>query len=285
MARGGLIKPLKSGVYEVNDKMREDLLKGVMGMHATNLGGIIAADIAAMTNARAFIADPVVVDELDDVARISGHPLFERKSIFHALNQKVVARKYAKSINRKYDELGLLVVHAGGGGISVGAHKNGRVVDTNQAFDGDGPFSIERAGTLPAGDLVKLCFSGKYSEKEVMEIITAKGGLYGYLGTTSLTTIEKRIAEGDEKAAFIMYAMAYQLAKEIGGMCTVLDGKPDAIILSGELFNNSNFTRDLSRKIEKIAPIALYPDENEVDALAMNAIGVMKGEVEVLQYS
>lgn len=285
MARGGLIKPLKSGVYEVNDKMREDLLKGVMGMHATNLGGIIAADIAAMTNARAFIADPLVVDELDDVARISGHPLFERKSIFHALNQKVVARKYAKSINRKYDELGLLVVHAGGGGISVGAHKNGRVVDTNQAFDGDGPFSIERAGTLPAGDLVKLCFSGKYSEKEVMEIITAKGGLYGYLGTTSLTTIEKRIAEGDEKAAFIMYAMAYQLAKEIGGMCTVLDGKPDAIILSGELFNNSNFTRDLSRKIGKIAPIALYPDENEVDALAMNAIGVMKGEVEVLQYS
>lgn len=285
MARGGLIKPLKSGVYEVNDKMREDLLKGVMGMHATNLGGIIAADIAAMTNARAFIADPVVVDELDDVARISGHPLFERKSIFHALNQKVVARKYAKSINRKYDELGLLVVHAGGGGISVGAHKNGRVVDTNQAFDGDGPFSIERAGTLPAGDLVKLCFSSRYSEKEVMEMITAKGGLYGYLGTTSLSTIEKRIAEGDEKAAFIMYAMAYQLAKEIGGMCTVLDGKPDAIILSGELFNNSNFTRDLSRKIEKIAPIALYPDENEVDALAMNAIGVMKGEIEVLQYS
>lgn len=285
IARGGLVKPVKSGVYEVNDRMREDLLKGVMGMHATNLGGIIAADIAALNNAKAIIADPVVVDELDDVARISGHPLFERKSVFHALNQKVVARKYAKSINRKYDELGLLVVHAGGGGISVGAHKNGRVVDTNQAFDGDGPFSIERAGTLPAGDLVKLCFSGKYSEKEVMEIITAKGGLYGYLGTTSLTTIEKRIAEGDEKASFIMYAMAYQLAKEIGGMCTVLDGKPDAIILSGELFNNSNFTRDLSRKIEKIAPIALYPDENEVDALAMNAIGVMKGEIEVLQYS
>jgi len=285
IARGGLVKPVKSGVYEVNDRMREDLLKGVMGMHATNLGGIIAADIAALNNAKAIIADPVVVDELEDVARISGHPLFERKSIFHALNQKVVARKYAKSINRKYDELGLLVVHAGGGGISVGAHKNGRVVDTNQAFDGDGPFSIERAGTLPAGDLVKLCFSGKYSEKEIMEIITAKGGLYGYLGTTSLTTIEKRIAEGDEKASFIMYAMAYQLAKEIGGMCTVLDGKPDAIILSGELFNNSNFTRDLSRKIEKIAPIALYPDENEVDALAMNAIGVMKGEIEVLQYS
>lgn len=285
MARGGLIKPVKSGVYEVNDKLREDLINGVMGMHATNLGGIIASDIAALTNARALIADPVVVDELDDVARISGHPLFERKSVFHALNQKVVARKYAKSINRKYDELSLLVVHAGGGGISVGAHKHGRVVDVNQAFDGDGPFSIERTGTLPVGDLVRLCFSGKYTESEIMKMITDKGGLAGYLGTTSLSVIEKRIAEGDEKAAFIMKAMGYQLAKEIGGMCTVMDGKPDAIILSGELFNNGKFTADLSRKVEKIAPIALYPDENEVDALAMNAIGVMKGEIEVLQYS
>ncbi|GAB1404562.1 butyrate kinase [Lentimicrobium sp.] len=285
IARGGLIKPVKSGVYEVNDKMREDLMNGVMGMHATNLGGIIAADIAAMTNALAIIADPVVVDELDDVARISGHPDFQRKSIFHALNQKVVARKYAKSMNRKYDDMNLLVVHAGGGGISVGVHKNGRVVDTNQAFDGDGPFSLERSGSLPVGDLVRLCFSGQKTEQQVMEMITAKGGMYAYLGTTKLSAIEKRIAEGDEKAAFIMYAMAYQLAKEIGAMCTVLDGKPDAIILSGELFQNSDFTAQLSRKIEKIGPIAIYTDENEVDALAINAIGVMKGEIQVMQYS
>lgn len=284
IARGGLVKPVKSGVYEVNELMREDLLKGVMGMHATNLGGIIASDIAAMTNARALIADPVVVDELDDVARISGHPLFERKSVFHALNQKVVARKFAKSTSRKYEDLQLLVVHGGGGGISVGAHKNGKVVDVNQAFDGDGPFSMERAGTLPAGDLVKLCFSGKYSQSEIMEMITAKGGLYAYLGTTNISTIEKRIADGDENAAFIMYAMAYTLAKEIGAMCTVLDGRPDAIILSGELFHSNDFTQKLSSKIEKIAPIALYPDENEVDALAVNAIGVMKGEIEVLEY-
>lgn len=284
IARGGLIKPVKSGVYEVNAQMREDLMKGVMGMHATNLGGIIAADIAAMTNARALIADPVVVDELEDVARISGHPLFERKSIFHALNQKVVARKYAKSTSCKYEDLQLLVVQAGGGGISVGAHKNGRVVDVNQAFDGDGPFSMERAGTLPAGDLVKLCFSGKYTREEVMEMITVRGGLFGYLGTNSISTIEKRIAEGDEKAAFILNAMAYQLAKEIGSMCTVLDGKPDAIILSGDLFHNNDFTQKLSAKIEKIGLVSVYPDENELDALAINAIGVMKGEIEVLEY-
>ncbi len=284
VARGGLIKPVKSGVYEVNERMREDLLKGIMGMHATNLGGIIASDIASLTNARAIIVDPVVVDELDDVARISGHPLFERKSIFHALNQKVVARKYAKSISRKYEDLNLLVVHAGGGGISVGAHKQGRVVDVNQAFDGDGPFSMERSGTLPTGDLVKLCFSGKYTQAEIMDMITAKSGLYGYLGTTNLNTIEKRVNEGDEKAAFIMYAMAYQLAKEIGAMCTVLDGKPDAIILSGDLFHQPLFTAHLTKKVEKISHIAIYPDEDEIDALAMNAIGVIKGEIEVLEY-
>ena len=284
IARGGLIKPVKSGVYEVNDLMRQDLLKGVMGSHATNLGGLIAADIAAMTNARALIADPVVVDELEEVARISGHPLFERKSIFHALNQKVVARKFAKSNNVKYEDLQLLVVHAGGGGISVGAHKNGRVIDVNQAFDGDGPFAMERSGTLPAGDLVNLCFSGKHSREEIMEMITAKGGLYGYLGTNSISIIEKRLSEGDEKAAFIMYAMAYQLAKEIGAMCTTLDGRPDAILLSGDLFHNSDFTQKLSAKIEKIGPVSVYPDENELDALAINAMGVMKGEIDVIEY-
>ena len=284
IARGGLIKPVKSGVYEVNDLMRQDLLKGVMGSHATNLGGLIAADIAAMTNARALIADPVVVDELEEVARISGHPLFERKSIFHALNQKVVSRKFAKSNNVKYEDLQLLVVHAGGGGISVGAHKNGRVRDVNQALDGDGPFAMERSGTLPAGDLVNLCFSGKHSREEIMEMITAKGGLYGYLGTNSISIIEKRLSEGDEKAAFIMYAMAYQLAKEIGAMCTTLDGRPDAILLSGDLFHNSDFTQKLSAKIEKIGPVSVYPDENELDALAINAMGVMKGEIDVIEY-
>ncbi|HLN53590.1 MAG TPA: butyrate kinase [Lentimicrobium sp.] len=284
IARGGLIKPVKSGVYKVNDLLKQDLLKGVMGMHATNLGGIIASEIAELNNALPLIADPVVVDELTDVARVSGHPLFERKSIFHALNQKVVARKYAKTVNRKYEDLQLLVVHAGGGGISVAAHKNGHVIDTNQAFDGDGPFSMERSGSLPIGDLIRMCFSGKYTEKEMIDLVTLKGGLNGYLGTTSLSTIEKRIIDGDEKAAFIIYAMAYQVAKEIGAMCTVLSGKPDIIILSGDLFQYSTFTNHLIPRIEKIAPISVYPNEDEIDALAQDAIGVMKGEIEVLEY-
>jgi butyrate kinase len=284
IARGGLIKPVKSGVYKVNDLLKEDLLKGVMGIHATNLGGIIASDIAALNNALPLIADPVVVDELTDVARISGHPLFERKSIFHALNQKVVARKYAKAINRKYEDLQILVVHAGGGGISIGAHKNGFVVDTNQAFDGDGPFSMERSGSLPVGDLIRLCFSGEYTEKQVMEMVTLKGGLSAYLGTTSLSTVEQRISNGDEHAAFIIYAMAYQVAKEVGAMCTVLDGKPDVIILSGDLFQYSSFTNLLIPRIDKISPVSVYPNEDEIDALAQDAIGVMKGEIEVLEY-
>lgn len=284
IARGGLVKPLKSGVYRVNDRLKDDLLKGVMGMHATNLGGIIASEIAELNNAIPMIADPVVVDELTDVARISGHPLFERKSIFHALNQKVVARKYAKAVSKRYEDLQLLIVHAGGGGISVAAHKGGRVVDTNQAFDGDGPFSMERTGSLPVGDLIKLCFSGKYTEKEVMEMVTMKGGLYAYLGTTSMTSIEKRIAEGDERAAFIVLAMAYQIAKEVGAMSTVLDGKPDVVILSGDLFQHSTFTNHLIPRIEKIGSVSVYPSEDEIDALAQNAIGVMKGEIELLDY-
>ncbi len=284
IARGGLIKPVKSGVYKVNELLKEDLLKGVMGMHATNLGGIIASEIAALNNALPLIADPVVVDELTDVARLSGHPLFERKSIFHALNQKVAARKYAKTINKKYEDLQLLVVHAGGGGISVGAHKNGLVIDVNQAFDGDGPFALERSGSLPIGDLIRICFSGRYSEDEVIEMVTLKGGLKAYLGTTNISTIEKRIAEGDKQAEFIVYAMAYQVAKEIGAMCTVLDGKPDMIILSGDLFQYSIFSNLLIQRIEKIAAVTVYPNEDEIDALAQNAIGVMKGEIEVLEY-
>lgn len=284
IARGGLIKPVKSGVYRVNKLLKEDLLKGVMGMHATNLGGIIASEIAALNNALPLIADPVVVDELTDVARISGHPMFERKSIFHALNQKVVARKYAKTINRKYEDLQLLVVHAGGGGISVGAHKNGFVVDVNQAFDGDGPFAMERSGSLPIGDLVRMCFSGKYTENEVIDMITLKGGLSAYLGTTNFSLIEKRIVEGDKKTEFIIFAMAYQVAKEIGAMCTVLDGKPDVIILSGDLFQYTIFSNQLIPRIEKISPVSVYPNEDEIDALAQNAIGVMKGEIEVIEY-
>lgn len=285
IARGGLLKPLESGVYNVNDAMKKDLLKGVMGTHVTNLGGIIAEEISKLTvNARAFIADPVVVDELDELARFTGHPQFRRKSIFHALNHKVVARKYAKSLHRNYEDLRLIVVHFGGGGISVGAHKQGRVVDVNQAFDGDGPFSVERTGTLPMGDLVRMCYSGNYSQEEVLSMITAQGGIFAHLGTTDMDEVEARIKAGDEKALLVTQAMTYQIAKQIGSFCVVFKERPDAIILSGEVFHHSRFTLDIVQRVEKIAPVAIYPDEDEIEAMAMNALSVLKGDVEAKDY-
>jgi butyrate kinase len=284
MARSGLVKPLKSGIYRINEKMVEDLKIGVMGTHATNLGGLIAYEIAKMIGIDAYMADPVVVDELSDLARITGHPLFERKSIFHALSHKHFARKYAKSINRAYEDLNLIVCHIGLGGISIGAHQKGQVVDVNQAFDGGGPFSISRTGTLPVGQLVRLCYSGKYSEAQVMEMITSKGGYYAYLGTDSITQIDRMIAEGDERALFISRALAYQVSKEIASYVAVLEGDVDAIILTGNIFNSERFLDNVKQRVGKIAPMALYPTINDLEAHAVNAMMVLKGEAEVKEY-
>ena len=198
MARGGLIKPLKSGIYQVNEAMKRDLKKGVMGRHATNLGGLIGDRIASqLPDARAYLADPVVVDELEPIARVSGLPQIERTSIFHALNHKNVSREYAKSINRKYEELSLVVAYIGSGGVSVGAHQGGKVIDVNQAFDGDGPFSMTRAGSLPVGQVIDLCYSGKYSREEMRKLITEQGGILAYLGTKSLSLVLSMVDEGD----------------------------------------------------------------------------------------
>ncbi|MCD4745828.1 MAG: butyrate kinase [Bacteroidales bacterium] len=285
VARGGLVKPLKkAGVYEVNEQMKDDLKIGIMGKHVSNLGGLIAYNIAKMLNVKAYLADPVVIDELDDVARVTGHPLFERKSVFHTLNQKFFVRKYAKAQNKKYEELNLIVVTIGKGGISVGAHKNGRVIDVNNAFDGDGPFSIRRTGTLPMGDLVKLCFSGKYKEEEVIKMLTKEGGYTAYLGTRSIDEIDNRMASGDEKALFYSYAMAYQVSKEIGAMFTVLEGNVDAIILTGNIFNSDRFLANIKARVGKIAEISLYPSLNDIEALAQNGLMVLTGELEVLEY-
>jgi len=284
MARSGLVKPLKSGIYRVNDRMVEDLIKGIMGMHETNLGGLIAYDISRMIGVDAYMADPVVVDELSDLARITGHPIFERKSIFHALSHKFFARKYAKSVNRVYEDLNLIVCHVGLGGISVGAHQKGLVVDVNQAFDGGGPFSITRSGTLPAGQLVKLCFSGKYTEKEVQEMLNSKGGYSAYLGTDSIPQINAMIASGDPKALFISEACAYQVSKEIASLYAVLEGEVDAIVLSGNIFNSELFLENVRKRVGKLAPIALYPSVNDLEAHAVNALSVLKGEVQVKEY-
>jgi butyrate kinase len=284
VGRGGLIKPIKSGVYEVNEAMINDLKIGVQGQHASNLGGLIAHDIAkSLPNARAFIADPVVVDELDEIARLSGHPDIKRISIFHALNQKAIARQHARAVAQTYEALNLIVAHLGGG-ISVGAHYKGRVIDVNQALDGDGPFSPERSGSLPVGSLVKLCFSGRYTEEQILKMITGKGGLVAYLGTNDAYEVEKKAIAGDEKAKLIYDAMAYQVAKEIGAMSTVLKGKVDAILLTGGIAYGKPFVDNLTDRIRHISPVYVYPGEDEMRALAMNGLMVLKGETEPLIY-
>jgi butyrate kinase len=284
IGRGGLLKPIPSGVYEVNEAMKRDLKVGVQGQHASNLGGLIADSIAkSLPNAKAYIADPVVVDELDDIARISGHPKFERISIFHALNQKSIARTYARTNSKNYEDLKLIVVHVGGG-ISVGAHYLGKVIDVNQALDGEGPFSPERSGTLPVGALVKLCYSMEYSFEEVKKMITGRGGFAAYLNTNDALEVEKMIASGNEYAQLIFDAMAYQVAKEVGAMATVLKGEVDAILITGGLANSKGFVDKIIERISKIAPISIYPGEDEMRALVMNALMVANKQIEPREY-
>lgn len=279
VGRGGLVKPIKSGVYEVNEALRKDLQKGIQGEHASNLGGLIAHDIASMVeDLKAYIADPVVVDELDDIARIAGHPLFERRSIFHALNQKAIAKGHAKFLGQNYADLNLVVVHLGGG-ISVSAHKKGRVIDTNQALDGDGPFSPERSGTLPVNQLVKLCFSGEHTQDEIMDMVRGKGGLTAYLGTNNAAEVEERIKNGDKKAELIYEAMAYQVSKLIGSMATVLKGEIHGILITGGIAYDEDFVGWIRERVQFMAPVFVYPGEDEMKALAMNGLGVLKGEI------
>lgn len=285
MGRGGLLKPVESGVFAINDKMIEDLKNCTYGEHASNLGGLIAYDIAqSLPDADAYIANPVVVDELNDLARLSGHPNFPRRSIFHALNQKAVARQHAKSILRNYEDLNLIVVHLGGG-ITVGAHQKGRVIDVNQGLDGDGPFSPERSGTLPVGDLVRACFSGKYSEKEVLKMITGKGGLIAYLDTNSAYEVEQMAAKGDKYAKLVYDAMAYQVAKEVGGMGAVLAFQIDGILITGGIAHDKYFVNQITSHVHRLAPVHIYPGEDEMLALALNGLRVLNGETKAKIYT
>ena len=284
IGRGGLTYPVKSGVYRVNNLMLQHVREGVLGQHASNLGPLLADFIALqIPDASAFIADPVVTDELEEIARISGNIHFKRLSIFHALNQKATARKYAKNVGKKYDELSLIVAHMGGG-ISVGAHKNGRVIDVNNALNGEGPFSPERSGTLPAAQLIEICFSGKYSKAEIDRMVLGEGGYVSYLGTNNAKEVEDRAAAGDENAAFIQEALFYQTAKIIGEMAIVLDGKVDAILLTGGLAYNTNLEKYIKIKAGFIAPVFIFPGEDELEALAMNALRVARGEEVAKEY-
>lgn len=279
VGRGGLVKPIESGIYEVNAALVRDLEHPVMGEHASNLGGLIAQDIAREINngAKAYITDPVVVDELEPIARISGHPALKRASIFHALNQKIIARTYAKEVGKSYEELNLIVAHMGGG-VSVGAHCHGRVIDVNNALDGDGPFSPERSGGLPTGALVELCYSGK-SKAEVKKMLKGEGGVVAYLGTNDMLEVEnKAIADPNSEYAMVQNAMCYQIAKEIGAMATVMKGKVDAILLTGGIAYGKPITNYIREMVEFIAPVKVYPGEDEMRALAMNGLMVLRGE-------
>lgn len=277
VGRGGLLKPIAGGTYKVSPEMMEDLRVGVLGEHASNLGGLIANEIAAAAGVEAFIVDPVVVDEMNDVARISGMPEIDRKSIFHALNQKAVARRAAAEMGKRYDEVNVVVAHLGGG-VSVGAHEKGRVIDVNNALDGEGPFSPERAGGLPVGDVVKLCFSGKVTLDEMKKKIKGNGGLVAYLGTNDARDVEKMIEEGNEKAKVIYEAMAYQTAKEIGACAAVLKGDVDAVVLTGGIAYSKFITSYISERVSFIAPVKIYPGEDEMIALAEGGLRVLRGE-------
>ena len=285
VGRGGLIKPIPGGVYRVNDKMIADIKQERLGEHASNLGGIIAREIASETgkNIDSFIVDPVVVDEMEDIARYSGISLIPRISIFHALNQKAVARKYAREIGKRYEDLSLIVAHLGGG-ITVGAHKNGRVIDVNNGLDGDGPFSPERSGTVPVGSLVKLCFSEKYQMIEIRKMITGRGGFVSYLGTNSAIEVEDRIAVGDKFALAVFEAMAYQVAKEIGAYATVLRGKIDAILITGGVASSTMLCDWIKERISFLGEVKVYPGEDEIMALVEGVFYAFNGEQEILEY-
>lgn len=283
VGRGGLLKPIPGGTYAVTDELLEDLKIGKQGQHASNLGGILAREIADSIGVPSYIVDPVVVDELIPAARISGVPELPRISIFHALNQKAVAKRYAKENGKRYEDLNLIVVHMGGG-VSVGAHEKGKVIDVFNALDGDGAFSPERAGGVPTGGLISLCFSGKYTEKEVYKMCVGNGGFNAYCGTNDMRDVEKMVDEGDTKAAEIRDAFILQVAKDMGSMACVLKGKVDQIIITGGIAYDKAVVAGLTERAGFIAPITVYPGEDELLALAQGGLRVMNGEEEAMEY-
>ncbi len=277
VGRGGMLKPIEGGTYEVNDSMIEYVKKAPRGEHASNLGCVIAKDLADSVKKPSFIVDPVAVDEMEDIARYTGMPEIKRQSLFHALNQKAVALKASKTLKIDYKELNLIVAHLGGG-ISVGVHKYGRVIDVNNALDGDGPMSPERSGSVPIGPLYKMALSGEYTLKEIKNKNYGNGGLVAYLGTNDGFEIEKRIQDGDHQAKFITEVMCYQIAKEIGACATVLEGNVDAIVITGGLAYDKFIVENITKRVNFISQVLVFPGEDEMEALALGALRILKGE-------
>lgn len=283
VGRGGIIAPLESGVYAVNDKMIHDIFHTKASKHASCLGGLFARKLGDKNGKPSFVVDPVVVDERIQIAKISGLPEYPRACVFHALNQKAVARKYARENNIPYEKCRLIVAHMGGG-ITVGAHEYGKVIDVNDGFNGEGPFSPERCGGLQVDAVVNMCFSGNYTKADVLALANKRGGVSAHLDTNDMREVEKRAAEGDEKAKLVFEAMAYNIAKEIGAMAAVLSYKVDAVILTGGLAYSKPFTQMISERVDGIAPIVIYPGEDELAALCDGALRVLRGEEQVKEY-
>lgn len=284
IGRGGLTAPVAGGVYEVNRAMLHDCYHAIR-QHACNLGPMLAYDIAGCSDppCKAYTADPGVVDELDDIARITGSPLMPRITIWHALNQRAVARRYAAENNTRYEDIDIIVAHLGGG-ISVGAHRRGRCVDVNNALDGEGPFSPERAGTLPAADLIELCYSGKMKKAQLKRRIAGQAGLVAHLGTNDVREIERRIALGDRKAEAVLDAMVYQTAKAIAAANVALGGQAEAVLITGGMAHSDYIVRRMHELLDWMAPLAIYPGEDEMDALAENAYLAENDMIAVRKY-
>lgn len=280
--RGGVLKPVHGGTYLTTDAMIDTLKKGPYGHHASNLGGLLAREIGSALHIPSYIVDPPVVDELAPLARYSGHPLITRRSIFHALNQKAVAKRFAKEHGKRYEDLNLIVCHMGGG-CSIGAHVKGSVIDTQNALDGDGPFTPERSGSLPTGQLVKLCCSGKYTEAELQRMLSGRGGLVAYTGSNDMRYLLEQ-AKVDKKIAGVVDAFHYQIGKEIGAMAAVMHGKVDQIILTGGIAYGKETVDAISEMVSWIAPITVYPGEDELLALAQGALRVLRGEEKAQEY-
>ncbi|MDR1905028.1 MAG: butyrate kinase [Treponema sp.] len=281
--RGGLLKPIESGTYLINQRMLDDLQSATAAIHASALGAIIAAEIAGSLGISAYVVDPVVVDEMDRNAKLTGMPGVERSSVFHALNQKAIARRLAAEMGMSYENARYIVVHLGGG-ITVGAHRYGRVIDVNDAISGEGPFTPERTGGIPAIPLINMCFSGEYTEQEMIDKVTKRGGMLAYLGTKDLRIVQKMINDGDEFAALVLDSMAYQVSKEIGAMAAVLEGLVDAIILTGGLAYSIRFTGAIKQRVDKLAPVHVFPGEDELLALMGGVLRVLRGEESVATY-
>jgi butyrate kinase len=281
--RGGLLRPIESGTFLINQKMIEDLRSATAAIHASALGAIIAAEIAHTLSIPSYVVDPIVVDEMDPNAKLTGMPGIERSSVFHALNQKAIARRLAAELGKPYENARFIVVHLGGG-ITVGAHRYGRVIDVNDALSGEGPFTPERTGGIPAIPLIKMCFSGEYAEAEMIEKVTKKGGVQAYLGTSDLRSVQKMINDGDEFAALVLDSMAYQVSKEIGAMTAVLEGVVDAIILTGGLAYSTRFTGAIKQRVDKLAPVHVFPGEDEMLALMSGVLRVLRRQEPAANY-